>query len=89
MKFCFVSAFDGSYFESFASNSTLDVAVFHVVNVAQKLQFVVHGRDHSVQTVGDESNLLGVVSIARQGIDGDSGKLGEVLVNAGSLLEKP
>ncbi len=70
-------------------NSTLDVAVFHVVDVAQKLQFVIHGRNDSIQTVSDESDLLVVVTVGRQGIDGDSGELGEVLMDARSLFEEP
>jgi hypothetical protein len=70
-------------------NSTLDVAVFHVVDVAQKLQFVIHSRDDSVQTVSDESDLLVVVAVGRQGIDGDSGELGKVLMDARSLFEEP
>ncbi len=65
------------------------MAVFHVVDVAQKLQFVIHSRNDSVQTVSDESDLLVVVVVGRQGIDGDSGELGEVLLDAGSLLEEP
>jgi len=65
------------------------MAVFHVVDVAQELQFVIHSRDDSVQAVSDESDLLVVVTIGRQGIDGDSGELGEVLLDARSLLEEP
>jgi hypothetical protein len=72
-----------------AGNSTLDVSVFHVVDVAQKLQFIIHSRDDRIQTVSDEGNLLVVVSIARQVIDGNCGELAEVSLGAGSLLEEP
>lgn len=65
------------------------MAVFHVVDVAKKLQFVIHSRDDNVQTVSDESDLLVVVTVGRQGIDGDSGELGKVLMDARSLFEEP
>ena len=78
-----------AHLESLASNSALDVAVLHVVDVAQNLKFVVHGRNNGVQTVGDQSDLLVEFSIAGQGINGNSGELGEVFLEAGSLLEEP
>ena len=78
-----------AHLESLASNSALDVAVLHVVDVAQNLKFVVHGRNNGVQTVGDQSDLLVEFIIAGQGINGNSGELGEVFLEAGSLLEEP
>ena len=78
-----------AHLESLASNSALDVAVLHVVDVAQKLELVVHGSDDGVQTVSDQSDLLVEFGIAGQGINGDSGELGEVFLEAGRLLEEP
>ena len=78
-----------AHLESLASNSALDVAVLHVVDVAQKLELVVHGSDDGVQTVSDQSDLLVEFSIAGQGITGDSGELGEVFLEARRLLEEP
>jgi hypothetical protein len=65
------------------------VSVTHVVDVAQQLQFIVHGGNDGIQAVSNQSNLLVVVSIARQGINGNSGELDEVFLGAGSLLEEP
>ncbi len=46
-------------------NGALSVSVFQVVDVAQKLQFVIHsGNDGVHQAVGDESHLLVVIGIA-------------------------
>ena len=75
--------------ESLARDSALDVSVLHVVDVTQKLELVVHGGDHGVQTVSDQSDLLVEFGIAGQGINGDSGELGEVFLEAGRLLEEP
>ena len=65
------------------------MSVFHVVDVAQELQFIIHGGNDSIQAVSNQSNLLVVVSIVRQGINGNSGELGEVFLDARSLLEEP
>jgi hypothetical protein len=65
------------------------VSVTHVVNVAQQLQFVVHGGNDGVETVSDQSNLFLVLSITVQSVDSDIGELGEVFLDAGSLLEEP
>jgi hypothetical protein len=53
------------------------------------LQFIVHGGSDGIQAVSNQSNLLVVVSIARQVIDGNCGELAEVSLGAGSLLEEP
>ena len=78
-----------AHLESLASNSALDVAVLHVVDVAQNLEFVVHGRNNGIQTISDQSDLFVEFIIAGQSINGDSGELGEVFLEAGSLLEEP
>jgi hypothetical protein len=65
------------------------VSVAHVIDVAQKLQFVIQSRDDSVNTVGYEGDLLLVIGIAGQSIGSDTGELGEEFLDAGSLLEKP
>jgi hypothetical protein len=65
------------------------VGVAHVIDVAQKLQFVIQSRDDSVNTVGYEGDLLLVIGIAGQSIGSDTGELGEEFLDAGSLLEKP
>ena len=65
------------------------MAVLHVVDVTQKLELVIHGGDDSVETVSDQSDLLVEFGITGQGISGNSGELGEVLLGAGSLLEEP
>ena len=75
--------------ESLARDSALDVSVLHVVDVTQKLELVVHGGDHGVQTVSDQSDLLVEFGIASQSINTNSGELGEVLLDAGRLLEEP
>ena len=46
------------HLESLARNVALDMAVLHVIDVAQNLELVVHGGDNGVQTVGDQSDLL-------------------------------
>ena len=80
----------GSYLKSLAMDGTRRlVSVTHVVDVTQQLQFIVHGGNDGIQAVSNQSNLLVVVSIARQGIDGNSGELDEVFLGAGSLLEEP
>jgi hypothetical protein len=65
------------------------VRVAHVVDVAQQLQFIAHGSNDGVQAVSDQSDLLLVIGIAGQRIDGDVSELGEVLLGTGSLLEDP
>ena len=65
------------------------MAVLHVIDVAQNLELVVHGGGNGVQTVGDQSDLLVEFGITGQGIKGDSGELGEVFLDTGSLLEEP
>jgi hypothetical protein len=65
------------------------VGVAHVVDVAQKLQFVIQSGDDGVNTVGDEGDLLLVIGIAGQSIGSDTGELGEEFLDAGSLLEEP
>ena len=79
-----------SYLKSLTRDGTRRlVSVFHVVDVAQELQFIIHGGNDSIQAVSNQSNLLVVVSIVRQGINGNSGELGEVFLDARSLLEEP
>ncbi len=65
------------------------MGVAHVVDVAQKLQFVIQSGDDGVNTVGDEGDLLLVIGIAGQSIGSDTGELGEEFLDAGSLLEEP
>jgi hypothetical protein len=65
------------------------VGVAHVVDVAENLQFVVHGSDDGVQTVSDQSDLLLVIIITSQSVDSDIGELGEEFLDAGSFLEEP
>ena len=77
------------YLEGLARDTALDMAVLHVVDVAQKLELVIHGSDDDIETVSDQSDLLVVFGIAGEGINSDSGELGEVLLGAGSILEEP
>ena len=70
-------------------NAAGGVSVAHVVDVAQKLKFVVHGRDDGVQTVGDQGDLFVVLGVTTQRCNGDAGELGEKFLDAGSLLEEP
>jgi hypothetical protein len=72
-----------------ARNGALSVGVFHVVDVTQKLQFVTHSGNGGVQAVGDESHLLDVVAVASQRVDWNIGELGEMFLDARSLLEEP
>ena len=65
------------------------MAVLHVVDVAQKLELVIHGGDDGVEAVSDQSDLLVEFSISGQRVNGDGGELGEVLLDAGSLLDEP
>ena len=65
------------------------MTVLHVVDVAQKLELVIHGGDDFIQTVGNKSDLFVVFDITGQGIDGNFGELREVLLGAGGLLEEP
>jgi hypothetical protein len=65
------------------------VSVAHVIDVAQKLQFVIQSRDDSVNTVGYEGDLLLVIGIAGQSIGSNTGELGEEFLDAGSFLKKP
>ena len=76
------------YLPRSTGNATGNVAVAHVVNVTQKLQFVIHSRDDSVQTVSNEGNLFVVLCITSQGVDSDIGELGKELLDAGSILEE-
>ena len=78
------------YLKSIAGNGTRSlVAVLHVVDVAQKLELIIHGGDDGVETVSDQSDLFVEFGITGQGISGNSGEFGEVLLGAGSLLEEP
>ena len=78
------------YLKSIAGDGTGSlVAVLHVVDVTQKLELVIHGGDDGVETISDQSDLFVVFGITGQGIDGNSGELGEVLLGAGRLLEEP
>ena len=70
-------------------NAAGGVSVAHVVDVAQKLKFVVHCRDDGVQTVGDQGDLFVELGITTQRCNGDDGELGEIFLDAGSLLEEP
>ena len=64
------------------------MSVTHVIDIAQKLEFIVHGGNDGVQAVSDEGNLLVVLGIVGQRIDSNVGELGEVLLSTGSLLEE-
>ena len=64
------------------------MSVAHVVDVAQKLEFVVHSRDDGVDTVSGEGDLFVEFGIAFQGSETDFSELGEVFLDAGSLLEE-
>ncbi len=81
--------FRRSHLPSAAGNGALSVGVFHVVDVAQKLQFVIHSGNDGVQAVGDQSHLLVVIGVASQRVDWNIGELGEMFLDAGSLLEEP
>ncbi len=78
-----------SHLPNSTGDATGGVGVAHVVDVAQKLQFVAGSGDHGVQAVGDQSDLLVVIGITGQSVDIDIGELGKVFLNAGSLLEEP
>jgi hypothetical protein len=65
------------------------VGVAHVVDVAQKLKFIAGSRDDGVQTVSDQGDLFVVLGVAAQRSHWDIGELGEVFLDAGSLLEEP
>lgn len=64
------------------------MAVSHVADVAQQLQFVVHSGDDGVQTVSNQTDLLVELSVVSQVVNGDARELGEVLKRARSLLEE-
>jgi hypothetical protein len=81
--------FRRSHLPSAARNGALGVSVFHVVDVAQKLQFVIHSGNDGVQAVGDQSHLFVVIGVASQRVDCNIGELGEMFLDAGSLLEEP
>ncbi len=70
-------------------NAAGGVSVAHVVDVAQKLKFVVHSRDDGVQTIGDQGDLFVELGVTTQRCNGDAGELGEMFLDAGSLLEEP
>ncbi len=78
-----------TYLPNSTGNATGGVGVAHVVDVAENLQFVVHGSDDGVQTVSDQSDLLLVFIITSQSVDSDTGELGEEFLDAGSFLEEP
>jgi hypothetical protein len=78
-----------SHLPSAAGDATGGVGVAHVVDVAQQLEFVIHGRDDRVQTVGDQGDLFVELGIASQRINGDFAEFGKVFLDAGSLLEEP
>ena len=78
-----------THLPSSTGNAAGGVSVAHVVDVAQKLQFVIQSRDDSVNTVGDEGDLLLVVGVSGQSVDSDIGELGEEFLDAGSILEEP
>jgi hypothetical protein len=78
-----------THLPSFARNGALSVSVFQVVDVAQQLQLVIHGGNDGVQAVGDECHLLDVVAVASQRVDWNIGELGEMFLDARSLLEEP
>ena len=81
---------DIRYLKSIAGDGTGSlVAVLHVVDVAQKLELVIHGGDDGVETICNQSDLLVVFGIAGQGINSDSGELREMFLGARSLLEEP
>ena len=65
------------------------MSVAHVVDVAQKLKFVVHGRDDGVQTIGDQGDLFVELGVTSQRSERDASELGEIFLDAGSLLEEP
>ncbi len=78
-----------TYLPRSTGNAAGNVAVVHVVNVTQKLQFVIHSRDDSVQTVSNESNLFVELCITSQGVNSDIGELSKEFLDAGSILEEP
>ena len=78
-----------SYLPRCAGNAAGGVSVAHVVDVTQKLKFIVHSRDDGVQTVSDEGDLFVELGITSQRINRDFTELGEVFLDAGSLLEEP
>ena len=75
--------------EGFAGDAAFLVAVSHVVDVAQKLELVVHGGDDDIEAVSDEGNLLVELGIGGQSTVGNLGELGEVLLEAGSASKEP
>jgi hypothetical protein len=78
-----------SHLPSTTGNAAGGVGVAHVVDVAQKLKCVAHGRDDGVQTISDEGNLFVEFGIATQRSRWDISELDEVFLDAGSLLEEP
>ena len=64
------------------------MSVAHVIDVAQKLKFVVHSRDDGVQTIGDQGDLFIEFGIAAQRSDGDFTEFNEIFLDARSLLEE-
>ena len=78
-----------AYFPRPTWDATGSVCITHVVYVAKKLQFVVHGRDHSIKTVGDESDLFLILSVAGQRLDSDVSELGEEFLDTRCFLNEP
>ena len=74
--------------ESLARDAAFLVAVSHVVNVAQKLELIIHGRDDDIETIGDEGDLLVVLRIRGQSTVSNLDELGEVLLETGSASEE-
>ena len=77
------------YLESAAGDVALDVAVLHVVDVAEDLELVVHGGDDGVEAVSDQRDLLVEFGVSGQRINGDGRELGEELEIARSFPEEP
>ena len=66
--------------EGFAGDAAFLVAVSHVVDVAQKLELVVHSGDDDIEAVSDEGDLLVEVGVVGKISGCDLGELGEGLL---------
>lgn len=75
--------------EFLTADTTGLVAVGHVLNLTHNLELDVHLANDGIQTVGNQRNLLAVILVGGQIVQGNGSEGAELLLEARPFLEEP
>ena len=75
--------------EFLTADTTGLVAVGHVLNLTHNLELDVHLANDRLQTVGNQSDLLAVILVGGQIVQGNGSEGAELLLEVRPFLEEP